>query len=237
MSRFTSVCLLLTISLSASTSSIFAQSRSTLDARFPSNHQYVVAIWFKKSDKAGTFKSAIMDPSIPGNYDRRSWENSKLAWNDPNNDGAMRIFTVQTSSNSRMTERQQVQARIEQERKRIEFVEPAIVDIEPLRRENSSGGGGTRYDESAPNLKGTNWSATVTTSGRVVDIGVLSFGESGDMKLGTSSYKFTQDGNKISFEHGSGVMYTGSIRGGTMEGTARNVKLGGNAWSWSAKRQ
>jgi hypothetical protein len=110
-----------------------AQVRSTLDAQVPDDHEYVVAVWFTKSDKA-SFQSRIMDPSIPGSYDRQAWEDGKEKWNAPDSKGEMRVFTVRTTRNSRQTERQQVMARIEQEKKRIDWIEkPKPMDDVTLR--------------------------------------------------------------------------------------------------------
>jgi hypothetical protein len=108
--------------------------RSTLDAQFPSDQEYVVAVWFEKKDKAATFQYRIMDASIPGNYNRQAWENAKLKWNDPDGAGVMRIFPVRTTQSSRQTERQQVMARVQQERDRIEFQDPKFVDVKPEKK-------------------------------------------------------------------------------------------------------
>src|SRR5579864_8277992 len=112
--------------------------RSTLDAKVPSDHEYVVATWFKKKDKSGTFESSIMDPSIPGSYDRQAWEKAKQGWNTPNGSGVMRIFSVHTSKNAKMTERQQVMARIEEERQRIEVQNPVTVAVKRESKEKSN---------------------------------------------------------------------------------------------------
>jgi hypothetical protein len=114
-----------------------AQDRSTLDAEFPGDHEYVVAVWFLKKDKASTFHYRIMDPSIPRNYDRRAWEVFKTNFTDPNVGGEVRFLTVKSTQNSRQTERQQVMARVQQERDRIEFQDPKFVDVEPEKKEKS----------------------------------------------------------------------------------------------------
>ncbi len=148
-----------------------AQVRSTLDAQFPSDHEYVVAVWFEKKDKAGTFQSRIMDPSIPGNYDRRAWEDAKTKWNDPNGTGVMRIFPVRTWQSMGATEREQVMARIKQERDRIEFQDLPSVDVKPEKKEKpkqepkkDSGKTTFSYNENAKksnesgSLVGSTWS-------------------------------------------------------------------------------
>src|SRR5262249_45408492 len=114
-----------------------AQDRSTLDAELPSDHEYVVAVWFLKKDKASTFHYRIMDPSIPRNYDRRAWEYFKKNFTEPNVGGAVRFLTVKSTQNSRQTERQQVMARVQQERDRIEFQDPTFGDAKPEKKEKS----------------------------------------------------------------------------------------------------
>ena len=46
----------------------------TLDARFPSAHDYIIEVWFDEKDKPGTFKAKVYDPSIPADYNRQGWE-------------------------------------------------------------------------------------------------------------------------------------------------------------------
>ena len=147
------------------------QAASTLDAQFPSDHEYVVAVWYYKKDKAATFKYAILDPSIPGNYDRQKWQKAKLDWDDPDKGGLMNIFPVRATQNSTQTERRQIMVRIEEERRRIDFIDKPTVDVKPKSKEKPNGemkkdAGKTTYGYD-PNAKksadvgslvGTRWS-------------------------------------------------------------------------------
>jgi len=141
---------------------VMAQVPSTLDAQFPSDHEYVVAVWFEKQDKAGTFKFRIMDTSIPGNYNRQAWQDANTKWNDPNGRGVMRIFPVRTWQSMGATEREQVMARIKQERDRIEFQNLPSVDVKPEgpKKQTKKDSGKTTFEykeDAEKSLTGTTW--------------------------------------------------------------------------------
>ena len=249
MSRTATLGLAMLIGLSSlTTPDALAQApqvRSTLDAQFPSDHDYVVAVWYVKKDKKATFKYAIMDPSIPGNYNRRQWEDAKLAWNDPDKGTVMNIFPVRTSQNARQTERQQVMVRVEQERQRIDFIDKPTVDVKPIweekpKAEKKAQGKTTfGYDEKAKkstevgSLTGTLW---VNRSGTMT----YKFGQN-NMFLDVDyrdnppaevySGKWQQNGNTVRIEQ-SGSTITGTLVGNNGMKTRTNY---GYEDYWSKK--
>ena len=122
-----------------------------LDAQVPGSHRYTIEVWFLKKDKPGTFQSRFFDPSIPGQYDVRPWEDFRTRMNDPKVAGISRKIEFTTREGVRETERRQIEALIKQERDRVEIQDPKVVDIPPSRREPTRDAGKTRtgHDEKA----------------------------------------------------------------------------------------
>jgi hypothetical protein len=134
----------------------------TIDAQFPSAHEYIVEIWFDSANKRATFQSDVYDPSIRGDYDRQAWEGFRLKYNAPGSGRVSRKITVTTSKNSPLSEREQIQARIRKEWELFETPQTATVDVKPHASEEQTKGQtkGFTYDKDAPKnvgMAGTTW--------------------------------------------------------------------------------
>jgi methionine-rich copper-binding protein CopC len=142
----------------------------TLTAEFPSAHSYIIEVSFSEKDKAGTFKAQVFDPSTAGDYDRRKWEDFRTKTNAPGSGEVSRKIEFTTSKGVRETEREQIVARIEREKKLIEKPGLDTVTLPPLpgdkpkgdARKGDASNQKVEYDESAPKdvgqkLIGTRW--------------------------------------------------------------------------------
>jgi len=230
-----------------------AQVRSSLDAPGGTDHEYVVAVWFDKQDKAGTFKSRIMDRSIPGDYDRRFWEDAKLKWNDPNGSGVMRIFPVRTWASMGATDRQQVEQRIQQERNRIEFIDKPTVDVKPIREEKKvekkdQGKTTYGYDPNAKksasftNLAGTRWIMNNGSNTCNFNFGGdntftvdVRYSNGNSFTLEGQNNTWRQSGQSVSINYGgANSTMEGTIKGDVMEGKGKQND--GSTFDWRMKK-
>jgi hypothetical protein len=229
----------------------------SLNAKFPSKHQYVIEVW--KDKATGSFKAKVFDLSIPRDYDRQSWEKFRTEKNAPGSGSVSRKVEFTTMAGVQATEREQitekVKAIIKEEASRIQFVMPKQIDVkvglsdsnkptEASTSKKADNKAGTLVmDESAKKLTGTKWNLTFTPSPNVPT--AMEFRDKGvfvyvfdNRPSNDGTWKVT--GKTVNMRIGH-MEFTGTIAAdNTIEGTCQIFSQDGNLLGksdWKATRQ
>ncbi|HTK75685.1 MAG TPA: hypothetical protein VL371_10540 [Gemmataceae bacterium] len=217
----------------------FPETRS-LNAKFPSAHQYVMEVWYSKNDKPATFSAKVYDVSIAGDYNRKAWEDFRTKTNAEGSVWESRKIEFTTRTGVPETEREQIMARFKTEKEQIVMPVLGNVTLPPLQVGQPQGGDKKgdaskpklEFDESAQkgaNLEGTTWSGKYTNGYRDISDGwpfKIEFLEKGQFKSINRDFDkregtYIESGNKITTTETDGTVVDFVRNGDSMTGAGR----------------